>query len=62
MKNLLLLVVDTYQNQMEAGYQAKSMLTDVFTEHKLFGWLGLTLIAICIGIYLWSFYPNEEDE
>ena len=60
MKNLLLLVVDTYQNQMEANYQEKSMLTNLFTENKFWGWIGLTAIAISIGIVLWSFYPNDE--
>ena len=62
MKNLLLLVVDTYQNQMEASYQEKSMLTNLFTENKFLGWIGLTAIVISIGIVLWSFYPNDEIE
>ena len=60
MKSFLLSVVDTYQNQMEARYEEKSMLTNLFTENKFFGWAGLTAIAISIGIILWSFYPYDE--
>ncbi|KGG22618.1 hypothetical protein EV08_0033 [Prochlorococcus marinus str. SS2] len=56
------MVVDIYQNQMEARYQEKSMLTNLFTENKLWGWFGLTLITISIGIILWSFYPKDESK
>ncbi len=59
MQRILVLVVDTYQNQMEAQYQEKSMLTNLFIEEKLWGWTGLTAITICIGIILWSFYPKD---
>jgi len=62
MKCFLLSVVDAYQNQMEASYQEKSMLTNLFTENKFWGWTGLTAIAISIGIILWSFYPNDEKQ
>ncbi len=61
MKRFLFLVVDTLQNQMEAKYQEKSMLTDLFIENKFWGWVGLTGIAISIGIIIWSFYPNDES-
>ncbi len=60
MKSIIFSIVDTYQNQMEARYQENSMLTNLFTEHKFWGWVGLTAIAISIGIVLWSFYPNDE--
>ncbi len=56
----LMEIVDTYQNQMEARYQEESMLTNLFVESKLLGWAGLTLIIICLGIILWSFYPADE--
>ena len=59
MKILLLSIVDTYQNQMEAMYEEKSMLTNLFTENKFPGWIGLTTIAISIGVILWSFYPKD---
>ncbi|WP_036901883.1 MULTISPECIES: hypothetical protein [Prochlorococcus] len=60
MKNAFFLVVDTYQNQMEAQYSEVSMLTNLFTENKFFGWAGLAAIAIAIGVILWSFYPEDE--
>ena len=60
MKHLVFLVLDTYQNQMETRYQEQSMLTNLFTQNKFWGWTGLTAIAIFIGIILWSFYPNDE--
>ena len=56
---LIFLVVDTYQNQMESNYQETSMLTNLFIDNKFWGWAGLTSIAICIGVILWSFYPND---
>tara|TARA_B100001250_G_C19742994_1_gene763923 strand:+ start:214 stop:393 length:180 start_codon:yes stop_codon:yes gene_type:complete len=59
MKTLFLSVLDSYQNQMDASYQEQSMLTNLFTENKFWGWAGLTSIAISIGIILWSFYPND---
>ena len=60
MKYFLLMIVDTYQNKMEASYQEQSMLTNLFIENKLWGWVGLTAITICIGIILLSFYPTDE--
>ena len=38
-------VIDSYQYEMESRYQEKSMLTNLFTEHKFIGWL-LSLIHI----------------
>ncbi len=60
MKYFLLSVIDTYQNQMESKYQEQSILTDLFTQNKFWGWMGLTAIAICIAIIIWSFYPQDE--
>ena len=62
MKRVLISVVDTYQNQMEARYQEKSMLTNLFSVNQFWGWLGLSTIAISIGIVIWSFYPKEESK
>ena len=59
MKNLLFAIVDTYQNNMEANYQEKSMLTNLFVENKFWGWMGLTIIVISLGIFFWSFYPKD---
>ena len=33
------------QNEMDASYQEKSMLTNLFTEHKFLGWAGLLFIT-----------------
>ncbi len=57
--SVLAMVVDTYQNNMEARYQEKSMLTNLFVENKFWGWMGLTSIVICLGIFFWSFYPKD---
>ncbi|KGG14934.1 MULTISPECIES: hypothetical protein [unclassified Prochlorococcus] len=59
MNRLLFSLVDAYQNQMDASYQEKSMLTNLFTENKFWGWAGLTAIAISIAMILWSFYPKN---
>ena len=59
MNNLLFCIVDTYQNSMEASYQEKSMLTNLFVENQFWGWMGLTAIVISLGIFFWSFYPND---
>ena len=60
MYSLLFLLIDSYQNEMEARYQEQSMLTNLFIENKFWGWFGLTAITICIGIILLSFYPKDE--
>ena len=50
------------QNEMDARYQEKSMLTDLFTEHKFLGWAGLLLIfvAICAILYF-QFHAWEQE-
>ena len=50
------------QNEMDARYQEKSMLTDLFTEHKFFGWAGLLLIFIAIcSIFYFQFQAWEQE-
>ena len=44
----MFLFLSTIQYEMEAKYQEKSMLTNLFTEHKFWGWTGLLLIFIAI--------------
>ena len=62
MKNILN-VIDTYQYQMESNYQEQSMLTDLFTENKFFGWLGLFIIFFSIfGIILFQFLEWESKD
>ena len=60
MKKLFLSIVDSYQNSIEASYPEKSMLTNLFVENKFWGWLGLTLIAICFGGYFGSWLSNSR--
>tara|TARA_B100000131_G_C17973665_1_gene555540 strand:+ start:145 stop:333 length:189 start_codon:yes stop_codon:yes gene_type:complete len=62
MRRLLLLVIDAYQNQMEANYHEESLLTNLFIEDKFWGWTGLTIIVVCLGIFFWSFYPGDEPK
>ena len=60
MTRLFFLVVNTFQNQIESSYQGKSILTNLVTQNKFLGWTRLTVIAIAIGTFLWSFYPKYE--
>ena len=53
------------QNEMDARYQEKSMLTNLFTEHKFWGWAGLLLIFVAIAaIFYFQFqaWENEDQE
>ena len=53
------------QNEMDARYQEKSMLTNLFTEHKFWGWAGLLSIflAICaIFYYQYQAWEQEDQE
>ena len=45
-------VIDSYQYEMESTYQEKSMLTNLFTEHKFIGWLGLFIVFFYILQFL----------
>ena len=50
------------QNEMDARYQETSMLTNLFTEHKFWGWAGLLslFVAIC-AIFYFQFQAWEEE-
>ena len=60
-------VIDTYQYQMESKYQETSSLTNLFTENKFIGWLGLFIVffsifAIIIFQFLeWESYDKNKD-
>ncbi len=49
---------------MDAKYQEKSMLTDLFIEHKFWGWAGLLLIftTICAIMFFQVQSWQEEDQ
>ncbi len=52
------------QNEMDARYQEKSMLTNLFTEHKFLGWAGLLsiFVAICAILYFQFQAWEQEDQ
>ena len=51
------------QNEMDARYQEKSMLTNLFTENKFLGWAGLLsiFVAIC-AIFYFQFQAWEQED
>ena len=56
------LIIDSYQYQMESTYQEKSSLTNLFTEHKFIGWLGLFIIFFSIfAIIIFQFLEWESE-
>ena len=60
----MLFFLGSIQYEMDAKYQEKSMLTDLFTEHKLWGWTGLLLIfiTICAILFFQVRLWEEEDQ
>ena len=59
MKNIFL-VLDSYQNQMESNYQETSSLTNLFTENKFIGWLGLFIVFFSIFVIIIFQYLEWE--
>tara|TARA_Y100000589_G_scaffold15570_1_gene12692 strand:- start:4478 stop:4702 length:225 start_codon:yes stop_codon:yes gene_type:complete len=58
-----LIVIDSYQYQMESNYEEKSMLTNLFTENKFLGWLGLFIIFFAIfAIFVFQFLEWESKD
>ena len=51
------------QNEMDAHYQEKSMLTNLFSENKFWGWAGLLsiFVAIC-AIFYFQFQAWEQED
>ena len=58
----MLFWLGSIQYEMDAKYQEKSMLTDLFTEHKFWGWTGLFLIFITICAILFFQVRSWEEE
>ncbi len=51
------------QNNMEASYVEKSSLTNLFTEHKFWGWAGLLSIFVSIAaIFYFQFQEWEQED
>ena len=59
----ILLIIDSYQYQMESRYQEKSSLTNLFIENKFIGWLGLFIIFFSIfTIIVFQFLEWESKD
>ena len=58
----MLILLGSIQYEMDAKYEEKSMLTDLFTEHKFWGWAGLLLIFITICVILFFQVRSWEEE
>lgn len=57
----IFLVLDSYQYQMESSYQETSSLTNLFTENKFIGWLGLFIVFFSIfAIIIFQFLEWES--
>ena len=51
------------QNEMEARYVEKSLLTNLFTEHKFWGWAGLLSIFVALAaIFYFQFQVWEQED
>ena len=56
-------IIDSYQYQMESSYKEKSMLTNLFTENKFLGWLGLFIIFFAIfAIFVFQFLEWKSKD
>ena len=59
----IFLVLDSYQYQMESSYQETSSLTNLFTENKFIGWLGLFIVFFSIfTIIIFQFFEWESND
>ena len=54
---------DNIQNEMDARYVEQSSLTNLFTEHKFWGWAGLLLIFVAIAaVFYFQFQAWEQED
>ena len=59
----IFLVLDSYQYKMESRYQETSSLTNLFTENKFLGWLGLFIVFFSIfAIIIFQFLEWESND
>lgn len=59
----IFLVLDSYQYQMESNYQETSSMTNLFTENKFIGWLGLFIIFFSIFIIIiFQYFEWESND
>ena len=51
------------QNEMDARYVEQSSLTNLFTEHKFWGWAGLLSIFVALAaIFYFQFQEWEQED
>tara|TARA_B100000965_G_C19578990_1_gene752639 strand:+ start:1360 stop:1599 length:240 start_codon:yes stop_codon:yes gene_type:complete len=51
------------QNEMDSRYVEKSSLTNLFTEHKFWGWAGLLTIFVAVcAIFYFQFQAWEQED
>lgn len=59
----IFLILDSYQYQMESSYQETSSLTNLFTQNKFIGWLGLFIVFFSIfAIIIFQFLEWESND
>ncbi len=55
--------IGNIQNEMDARYVEQSSLTNLFTEHKFWGWAGLLSIFVAIAaIFYFQFQSWEQED
>ena len=61
--NNIFSVLDSYQYQMESRYEETSSFTNLFTEHKFIGWLGLFIVFFSIfAVIIFQFLEWESND
>ena len=51
------------QSEMDARYVEQSSLTNLFTEHKFWGWAGLLSIFVALAaIFYFQFQAWEQED
>ena len=51
------------QNEMDARYIEQSSLTNLFTEHKFWGWAGLLSIFLALAaVFYFQFQVWEQED
>ena len=55
--------IGNIQNEMDARYVEQSSLTNLFTEHKFWGWAGLLSIFVALAaIFYFQFQAWEQED
>ena len=55
--------LNSIQSEMDARYVEQSSLTNLFTEHKFWGWAGLLSIFVALAaIFYFQFQAWEQED